>query len=534
MTPGPTSFFQVQLYKISRHRFIGLLAFLVLAVSAFGQSPQIVLGSSQIQSSLDNNASGMAEAFPVTAPKTGQVSSLYVFLDRSNTAATAWVGLYTSWYRHPRTLLTQSIISKPLPGQWNAVAVPPVQVTQGRRYWLALLGLNGQIQFRDSTTNYLQIQFRDRTSTCRSEMSQQTDLASLPASWSTGSQWNRCLVSMFGAGVLAPPIPPPPTTVSLTLAPATASLQPGQQAQFTATVSGTSNLAVNWAASGGTISSTGIYQAPSAAGTYTVTATSAADPTKSSSATVTVAAQTQVTISISPTTSSLQTGGQQLFVAMISGTSNTAVTWSASAGTIVSNGTYTAPSAAGNYIVTGVSVADPTKVASAVVSVSLAPAIVVRVSPATISMPEKWQQQFAATVSGSSNTAVTWAVTQGIGTITSSGLYTAPQNVETDVVTARSQVDSTQSASAIVTVLPPHSVSLTWMPSSSSGVSYDVYRGTVSGGPYSLLKSGVISTAYTDSNVQSGSTYYYVTTAVDASGLQSVYSDEAQAVIPMP
>jgi len=38
---------------------------------------------------------------------------------------------------------------------------------------------------------------------------------------------------------------------------------------------------------------------------------------------------------------------------------------------------------------------------------------------------------------------------------------------------------------------------------------------------------------YTDSNVQSGSTYYYVTTAVDASGSQSVYSDEAQAVIPM-
>jgi hypothetical protein len=219
---------------------------------------------------------------------------------------------------------------------------------------------------------------------------------------------------------------------------------------------------------------------------------------------------------------------------MISGTSNTAVTWSASAGTIASNGTYTAPSAAGNYTVTAASVADPTKSASAAVSVSVPQAIAVRVSPATVSMPEKWQQQFAATVSGSSNTAVTWAVMQGIGTITPSGVYTAPQNVETDVVTATSQVDSTKSASAIVTVLPPHSVSLTWMPSSSSGVSYNVYRGTVSGGPYSLLKSGVGSTAYTDSNVQSGSTYYYVTTAVDASGLQSVYSDEAQAVIPMP
>ena len=521
MTPGPSNL-HVQLYKVSQnHRSLGLLAFLVLAVSAFGQSPQIVLGSSQIQSSLDNNASGMAEAFPVTAQKTGHVSSLYVFLDSSNTAATAWVGLYTSWDGHPRILLTQSIMSKPLAGQWNAVAVPPAQVTQGTRYWIALLGLNGQIQFRDNTGR------------CHSETSQQTDLASLPGTWSTGSQWSTCLVSMFGAGALTPPTPPP-TTVSVTLSPATASLQPGQQAQFTATVSGTSNSAVNWAASGGIISSTGIYKAPSVAGTYIVTATSAADPTKSSSATVAVAAQTQVSISISPTTSSLQTNAQQLFVAMISGTSNTAVTWSASAGTIASNGTYTAPSAAGNYTVTAVSVADPTKSASAVVSVSSAPAIVVRISPATVSMPEKWQQQFAATVSGASNTGVTWNLTQGTGTIAQSGLYTAPQAVETDVVTATSQADGTKSASAIVTIVPPHSVSLTWMPSTSSGVSYNVYRGSVSGGPYNLLKGGVSTTAYTDSNVQSGSTYYYVTTAVDASGLQSTYSDEAQAVIPMP
>ena len=79
MTLGPSAF-HVQLYKGSQHRrSVSLIAFVVLAVSAFGQSPQIVLGSSQYQSSQDTNPSGMAEAFPVTAPKTGQVSSLYVF-----------------------------------------------------------------------------------------------------------------------------------------------------------------------------------------------------------------------------------------------------------------------------------------------------------------------------------------------------------------------------------------------------------------------------------------------------------------------
>ena len=148
-------------------------------------------------------------------------------------------------------------------------------------------------------------------------------------------------------------------------------------------------------------------------------------------------------------------------------------------------------------------------------------------------MPEKWQQQFSAIVSGSSSTGVTWTVSKGTGTITQSGLYTAPQAVETDVVTATSQADNTKSASATITIAAPHTVALTWTPSASTGVTYDVYRGTVSGGPYILLVSGVTSNSYTDANVQSGSTYYYVTTAATSGG-QSSYSNEVQAVIPMP
>ena len=62
--------------------------------------------------------------------------------------------------------------------------------------------------------------------------------------------------------------------VSVTLSPNTASLQTGQPAQFSATVVGTSNTAVTWTASSGTVTSTGQYTAPSTAGTYTVTATS--------------------------------------------------------------------------------------------------------------------------------------------------------------------------------------------------------------------------------------------------------------------
>ncbi len=79
----------------------------------------------------------------------------------------------------------------------------------------------------------------------------------------------------------------------------------------------------------------------------------------------------------------------------------------------------------------------------------------------------------------------------------------------------------------------PHSVSLTWNPSTSTVVGYNLYRGTQSGGPYSRMNSSLLSaTSYDDSGVQSGATYFYVSTAVDASNNESAYSNEASAIIP--
>jgi hypothetical protein len=86
--------------------------------------------------------------------------------------------------------------------------------------------------------------------------------------------------------------------------------------------------------------------------------------------------------------------------------------------------------------------------------------------------------------------------------------------------------DGTQSQSG-------HSVALSWDASTSQVIGYNVYRGAASGGPYNkLTASATTSTAYTDSSVQSGQTYYYVTTAVDASNVESTYSNQATASIP--
>jgi len=77
-------------------------------------------------------------------------------------------------------------------------------------------------------------------------------------------------------------------------------------------------------------------------------------------------------------------------------------------------------------------------------------------------------------------------------------------------------------------------VNLSWDASTSQGViGYNVFRGSNSGGPYTEINSTLDPiTTYTDSTVQSGQTYYYVTTAVNSDQTQSAYSNETEAIIP--
>lgn len=78
-----------------------------------------------------------------------------------------------------------------------------------------------------------------------------------------------------------------------------------------------------------------------------------------------------------------------------------------------------------------------------------------------------------------------------------------------------------------------HSVTLSWTASTSSVTGYNVYVSTTSGGSYSKLTSSpVANTAYTDANLDTAQTRYYVVTSVDSSGDESSYSNQATAVIP--
>ncbi len=78
-----------------------------------------------------------------------------------------------------------------------------------------------------------------------------------------------------------------------------------------------------------------------------------------------------------------------------------------------------------------------------------------------------------------------------------------------------------------------HYASLSWSPSGSSVVGYNIYRSAVSGGSYSLLNTTPLTTTgYTDNGVQGGSTYYYVATAVGTDNVESAYSNQIAATVP--
>src|SRR6266481_5936714 len=118
----------------------------------------------------------------------------------------------------------------------------------------------------------------------------------------------------------------------------------------------------------------------------------------------------------------------------------------------------------------------------------------------------------------------TYAVTP-----TNTGFTFTPANQSVTVNSANvSGVNFTASAQVA------HSVALSWIASTTSTVSgYNVYRSTVSGTGYAKMNSLLVSALiYTDGTVQNATTYYYVTTAVDAIGTESTYSNEVPAVIP--
>src|ERR1700704_2069836 len=128
-------------------------------------------------------------------------------------------------------------------------------------------------------------------------------------------------------------------------------------------------------------------------------------------------------VTITPNSPSTTTGGTLRFSAAIPGTATQeTVTWTAALGTISSSGNYTAPANAGTDKVTATSNADPSKTATATVTVTAGPKAggvsSVIISPASASSVTGGTLPFKATVQGTtSNKTLSWKA--ALGTISS-------------------------------------------------------------------------------------------------------------------
>lgn len=163
-----------------------------------------------------------------------------------------------------------------------------------------------------------------------------------------------------------------------------------------------------------------------------------------------------VTVAVAPTTAQVPAGGNHTFTATVSNASNTAVTWSATGGTLSGAGasvTWTAPVSGGPFTITATSVESPSASASATATVT---PIAVAVSPSPAGLFRGEPRTFTATVSGAAgSSAVTWTTT--CGDATPEGLtlaMVAPTEPGSCTVTATSTVDPSRSATVEVTIRP--------------------------------------------------------------------------------
>ncbi len=253
---------------------------------------------------------------------------------------------------------------------------------------------------------------------------------------------------------------------TITVTPPTATMVGGSTIALVANISNAASTDLKWTATGGTVTGTGTtitYKAPTVAGTYTVTAT-ITSANVSASSTITVTAPppptNKVVVTVSPATATIAATTAITLIASVTGTNNQAVTWIATAGTITGTGltvSFTAPATAGTVTVTAKS-ADPSgATGTATITVTATPIktdVAISLLPSNSNMLGGDSQPFAATVTGATDTSVTFTVTGG--TLTGTGstqIYTAPLIGGTYTVTAIANADPTRKAFAVITVL---------------------------------------------------------------------------------
>lgn len=380
----------------------------------------------------------------------------------------------------------------------------------------------------------------------------------------------------------------PMVAPSITGQPVNQTVTAGQSATFNVVANGTAPMSYQWQKNGanitGAISSS--YTTPAtttgdSGSTFKVVVSNSAGTATSNAAGLTVNAAATPAIQVSPTSFGFGNVvvGSNLSKSLIisnTGSSTLTITQISMTGAVFSASHYTLPlninagqqttitvaflptavgAVSGNLAIASNAPTSPTSVGLS--GSGIAATVTLGISPASLSFGNvptgttSTTQNATITNTGNSNVAISQIAVSGAGYAMTGGgapITLAPsQNLVLgvdfsptstgSVAGSISIVSNATGSPATVTLsgsgVVQHAVSLSWDASPATVAGYNVYRSTTSGSGYVKINSSLVGgLAYTDSNVTSGTTYFFVTSAVDSGGNESALSNEVSAAIP--
>jgi hypothetical protein len=387
----------------------------------------------------------------------------------------------------------------------------------------------------------------------RSTQSTVASLAYLNAVISAGSN-NVCNVSIAPA---------------ISTQPAAATVTAGQSASFSVAITGTAPISYQWMKNGAVISgaTSATYSTPVTAmadngAKFTVLVGNAAGNVTSAFAAMTVNAIAP-SIAAQPANQSITAGKSATFFVAANGTAPFTYTWMKNGVVIpgAASASYTTPPASTSdngeqFIATVGNSAGNAISAPASLAVKAPPSYLLSSSANTVNfgsvnLSSNSTQNITLTNTGNASVTIAQVLVAGAGFNTSNASGTILAPGQSITITTTFSPFAAGSASGSITVSSnatnspsiisltgngtavSHSVVLIWTDPDTSVAGYNTYSSTVSGGPYiRITGTPLTNSTYTDTTVQSGRTYYYVVTAVDANGNESANSTEVSALIP--